>query len=310
MENNQKPPCNQKGYIRLANNYSKAFIRQIARWYVRNMPLERGKGALVNSLKEIDKRSKDNVITRIAPEIQMELDLNSHIERRIFYFGFYRPWVLEHFDRLLKPDQFVVDIGANVGLFSLWAANKVGSIGSIFAFEPEQICYKKLQRNIEINSLTTIKSENAAVSDFDGNATLYLNGEGDENFGQSSLAELSSHRRQLTIPCWTLDSYFEQNNIPHIDVLKIDTQGAELQVLRGAANLLEAHHPSILLRCTEERSQALGETTADIQELLLQSDYRLFEIEQSSKLVKISAPRLVEDGTFLALWHGHMDPNN
>lgn len=272
------------------------------RWYVRHTPVQKGKWRLIDLTHKLIRNDDSVVLSEVQPGIWMELDLNSFIERHIYYAGFYRPWVLPHFDRLLKRGQVVVDIGANVGQFSLWAAKKVAPTGIVLAFEPEPTSFAKLAKNVEINATGIVKFENMAIADFDGEAIFNFNAADHDNQGQGSLARLSCHRRTHRVRCLTLDTLIAERDIKQIDVLKIDTQGAEMRVLTGAKGVIERDRPAVLLRCHEDKCQEMQDATVDIQQFLLDKYYDLFKIVPwSTKLLPVTSPSQTEDSTFLAV---------
>ena len=269
---------------------------------MRSVPIEKGKVRIVQTARLLNRRNQTNtIVAEVNPGMWMELDLDSHIERRIFYFGFYRPWVLPYFDGLLAQGKTVVDVGANVGQFTLWAAKRVGSEGRVVAFEPDLCCFEKLVRNVHLNSREGIFLENIALSDFDGEAVLHLNDEQDDNQGQGSLSWQTHHRRTQPIMCMKLDNYLPQKGIKGVQVLKIDTQGAEYRVLKGAVNLIGTDHPAVILRCHERKCRAMGDSTVAVQEFLIDRGYDLFEIHWSKGLVSVTSLRPVDDATFIAL---------
>lgn len=277
-------------------------LRQMVRWYARNAPFDKGKVRIVEAARMLNRHNRTNtLLSEVNPGMWMKLDLDSLIERQIFYFGFYRPWVLPYFDRLLTKGQTVVDVGANVGQFTLWAAKRVGTEGMVVAFEPDRSSFEKLLKNVQLNSLQGVLLENIALSNYDGEAILHLNDELDDNKGQSSLSRLTHHRRTQPVICQKLDNFLSQQRIRKVHVVKIDTQGAELRVLRGAANVIEKNRPAIILRCHEKRCRAMGDSTLAIQEFFVDRGYDLFEIHWRKGLIEVTSPRPVDDSTFLAL---------
>jgi len=277
-------------------------LRRVVRWYVRRAPIEKGKVQIVETARLLNRRNQTNtLLAEVNPGMWMELDLDSLVERMIFYFGFYRPWVLPYFDRLLAKGHTVVDVGANVGQFTLWAAKRVGTEGMVMAFEPDRSCFEKMVKNVQINSVKCVRAENIALSDFDGEAVLHLNDAHDDNQGQSSLSRLVHHRRSQPIICLKLDNFVEQEGVKKVHVLKIDTQGAEFRVLKGAVNVIEKARPAVILRCHEEKCRTMGDSTVAVQEFFLDRGYDLFEIHWRKGLVGVTSPRPVDDATFLAV---------
>jgi FkbM family methyltransferase len=257
---------------------SQRVVRSLVRSYVRRSPIERGKLRLIEAVRPFDgSRQFVRVETELLPGVRIETDLHSHIERQIYYLGFYPKWLLRHFDPLLRRGDVFVDVGANVGSFTLWGSARVGRDGRVFSFEPSSDVFARLTRNIQLNQLQNVTAHRMIVSDADGEAVLYCNREDHANAGQASLAHFDFHQRSETTPAVRLDSLL--SGLERLDVLKVDTQGAEMKVLRGAVGLIERHRPVVLLRSVESKVRALGDSTLDLQELLLARGYHLYTIE-------------------------------
>ena len=135
----------------------------------------------------------------------------------------------------------VVDVGANIGAFSLYQAITKHA-ERVIAFEPSPQVFPRLLKNVELNGLGNVTAINAAVGDMAGLLSF--------SEGRMSMNGHVSESGPLKVPCVTLDG--ELRDIPRIDILKIDTEGYEAQVLRGASDVLtrtqriavELHYPS------------------------------------------------------------------
>jgi FkbM family methyltransferase len=165
-------------------------------------------------------------------KLQPEFDrfVSAHIRR-------YRVWepletaVVRAF---LPTGGSLIDIGANLGWYTIVGALSVGGSGRIFAFEPEPTNYALLCENISLNGLANTTPVAAAAADCDGEAMLYLS---DDNLGDHRLYDSEDRRRSCLVRTTSLDSYFGSNP-PRIDVMKIDTQGSEARVLAGMQRTL------------------------------------------------------------------------
>lgn len=152
--------------------------------------------------------------------------------------GVYEPFETELLEKLIKKDMTVVNIGANIGYYALIAANRVGQNGKVYAFEPEPNNYKFLVRNIEINGYKNIAPIQAAVSDKKGILKLFLDR---SNVGNPSLAEQNIVEKNgfVKIETNSLDNFIEKYDKDlKVDVLIMDTQGAEGLILDGAKKIL------------------------------------------------------------------------
>jgi FkbM family methyltransferase len=140
----------------------------------------------------------------------------------------------------LDASRCVVDVGANIGAFSLYQA-MIKHAELVIAFEPSPDVFRRLAKNVEINGLNNVRIVNAAVGEKAG-VVSFSEGRMSVNCGVSESGALK-------VPCVTLDS--ELSNIPGIDLLKIDTEGYETHVLQGASETLkktrrialELHYP-------------------------------------------------------------------
>ena len=143
------------------------------------------------------------------------------------------------FRRAVSRGNVVYDLGANVGFYSLLASVLVGNAGHVYGFEPLASNAAILRRHLEMNRILNCTVLQAAVTADDGVARLDPSSSGD-------LAHLSETGAE-TVSTVALDSLLATGKIRAPQVMKIDVEGAELQALRGAARLIEAHRPVILL---------------------------------------------------------------
>lgn len=277
-----------------------SWVCRILRSYIKFSPFDKGKVHIVRFFHKKLINDAPVFTRKIPQEITMILDLNSYIERQIYYFGFYRPWVLPFFEKMLFVNNNVIDVGANVGPYTLVAANKVGPGGSVIAFEPDPLCYRKLVNNVELNSFSWVTTENLALNDTEDQVSFYTRRSCEDNQGQGSLVNYDFHSDELLIRSTTLDNYLLMEPINSVDVIKIDTQGSEMKVLRGARTIIDKYRPNVLLRCHEEKVNMQNDSTVDIQLFFKKQGYKLFTVNQSEKkpfIVETIKP--VIDATFL-----------
>lgn len=149
--------------------------------------------------------------------------------------GAYEEYETTLFASLLEPGMVVVDIGANIGHYSLLAARAVGKSGHVYAFEPDPRNFDLLTRSIRVNGLTNVTAVNKAVSRAPGTVTLYRD---KYNLGGHSFASenLTTGDGKAEVEAVTLDSFFPAGI--RVDVIKLDTQGAEGFVFEGGRRLL------------------------------------------------------------------------
>jgi FkbM family methyltransferase len=146
----------------------------------------------------------------------------------------------------IRPDMTVIDVGANVGVYTFSAAQRVGETGKVIAIEPFKACVNCLQETSRINQLPWVKIYEAAASDHCGSAKLSLHNASELNEVISDNSPNSDLANTVTIQCLTLDSLIETENLTRVDWLKIDAEGHEIQVLQGAERLLTEFKPNII----------------------------------------------------------------
>ena len=169
--------------------------------------------------------------------------------------GEFAPTETALFKKLLQPGMVFVDIGANIGFFTLLAARAVGNTGKVYAFEPGEEHFILLEKNAQKNEYTNIITVKKAASDSIGTASFYL--QNDNLCAHSLLPDESS--TEVTVETTTLDEYFKTNN--KVDVIKVDVEGAEPKVMAGMKQVIAANHKMALL--TEFFPDALRESGID-----------------------------------------------
>lgn len=205
-------------------------------------------------------------------------------------------WAGRYFERhelefmlsALGPGMTFVDIGANVGLFSIPAAMKVRN-GIVFAFEPSLSTYEQLVKNVRLNNLSNVHAVRSALGDYVGEAALNVNVAGKDGLntiGKPTHPQCEIVRKE-TVRTTTLDAFLGENGITHVDAMKIDVEGAEPLVLQGARDLLaRPDAPLILFECGH-LSAGFGYHPVESVWLLQDLGYSLFTINSSDGALSI-----------------------
>ncbi len=193
-------------------------------------------------------------------------------------------------ERLLHEGMTVVDVGANHGLFSMEAAHFVGSTGRVYAFEPTPELYAHLRKHLEVNHLKNVYLLEKAVGSFDGNAKLRVHHEctGLNSLASQDLVWQGSTLiadQVINVPICKLDTVVNSENISHIDILKIDVEGFELEVLRGARNILANHIVKyIILEIAECHQPNSGFKIDDILTFIDELEYSIHLITPEGEI--------------------------
>lgn len=158
-----------------------------------------------------------------------------------YWLGSYELAKRRRFEQLVRPGQVVYDIGAHVGYYSLLAACLVGPAGRVLAFEPNPRNLAYLHRHIQINAIHNVTVVEAAISSYTGQADLAPGP--DSSMGRLAVPGAES----VPVRALTLDSVLLKDGYPPPQVIKIDVEGSELEVLRGAQQTLLQYYPTLFL---------------------------------------------------------------
>lgn len=159
----------------------------------------------------------------------------------------------------LQPGDCFFDIGANIGLFSLHASPKIRENGCIYAFEPTPTTYERLQKNIILNNFKNIKTENIGMSYSVDTVEFHISNNGYDAWNSIvPLSELDNYST-INVNTNTIDNFIKSRMIKHVDLVKVDVEGWELNVLKGAAELMSRHDaPVLMVEFTEENAFSAG----------------------------------------------------
>lgn len=166
---------------------------------------------------------------------RVRLDLRDFIQRMI-WLGDYERRDTRRVAQLLRPGMTFVDVGANVGYFSLLAASRVGPRGRVLSFEPSPYAYGRLVETCERNGISQVEVLQAGLADVPGSLPLQITPGIHANHTPSLVRQEGA--TELMVPIRTLADVLR--GIDRVDVMKIDVEGFELKVLAGGADLLRA----------------------------------------------------------------------
>lgn len=158
----------------------------------------------------------------------------------------YEPYETSLILRQTKKGNTIIDVGANIGYYTVLLADKVGNTGKIYAFEPDKINFEILKKNVEANNLKNVEIINAAVGSKAGKLKLHKSKEnlGDHKLYKTPLGSAASPLDEReTVKIIKLDDYIKEP----IDLMKIDTQGWEPEVIEGAKKIISKNKPIMFL---------------------------------------------------------------
>lgn len=240
-----------------------------------------------------------NLIFRIVDILTLKRGLkvtisgvNLRLPSRYFrYYGdSYEEESIMQMRKSVKKGDVVLDIGAQLGLMTKFFSDQVGVGGKVYAFEPTPSTFDLLCKTIEINNISKIATPiKKAVTDRVGEGVFNVS-----DTEASPANSLSNYERIETkgikVYLTSVDVFVKENNLDKIDFIKIDAEGAEYSVLKGAKETIAAHHPKILLAMHPESIVNFGNSLVEIWDFIMDKNYKVFleekEITKSSFIEK------------------------
>lgn len=261
------------------------------RLYTFYSPIRKGKFRLSQASLNLSGNFPKSLIIETYDGRKIRINPQSESYKFMYFTGEYERAISEVISKIVRKGEICFDIGANIGWYSTLLAKIVGASGEVHAFEPVPTIFEKLKENISLNNLTeNIKVNNLALGEVTKNVELNIF----ENLpeGHASLSDFGrtdaiKHPSKMI----TLDSYIDNNEIKNVTFLKIDIEGGELLMLKGADKLFLQEIPPMF-----EIEMALDTTTGFnyypndlIEYLSSKRDYDFYAIDESRfSLKKIS----------------------
>ncbi len=215
---------------------------------------------------------------------------NEDIGKRMIFQGKYESNELLAFGRLIRKGDVCIDVGGNVGIFSLNFARYCGELGSVYVFEPLRKNQLVIELAVEINGLRNVSIFPYALSNSDGEVVLEIPSI-DGAYAFMRLADENNESRPLTVRCLPLDGFIREQNIQRVDILKIDVEGAEKLVLDGGLELLRdpSRRPRVIMvELVDEFLARYGATVSEVLSMMHEIGYEAFWANNSGDLKMFS----------------------
>jgi FkbM family methyltransferase len=208
----------------------------------------------------------------------------------------------------LKQGMTALDIGAHHGLYTLLASKRVGPSGKVFTFEPSPRERKQLVRNVRINFCSNVHIEPYALGKEPARDNLYVVEGGEDGCNSLRPPAVQSETRAVPVEVVTLDVIASKLGLTKVDFVKLDVEGAELDVLKGALGLLQTiPRPVLLVEVYDVRTRPWGYQAHEIVEFLDRLGYRWFKLLDNGSLRIVSSDLDVYDANLVALPTEGMD---
>jgi FkbM family methyltransferase len=181
---------------------------------------------------------------------------------------------LEFWRQYIQPDMNVIDIGANVGIYTFSAARRIGADALVYAIEPFSRSIDCLNETCQLNQIENVKIFRNAIHDRDCQSQLVLQASSEFNYLATDNRTIDQDPETEEITCMKIDTFVQQQAIDRIDIIKISTEGNELAVLIGCEQTLSKFAPTIIYN--SYTSQGVNLAAA---EYLLDRGYELFRYQ-------------------------------
>ncbi|OYW75822.1 MAG: hypothetical protein B7Z37_11560 [Verrucomicrobia bacterium 12-59-8] len=238
--------------------------------------------------------SQHRVITRNG--VRFDADLAEGIDLSLFLFGSFQKWVIDGTILPRKDDFCAIDIGANIGAICLPLAAR-HTKARIIAVEPTDHAFKRLNRNIELNPALQprIRTVQAFVGDGTQSTTsmvAYPSWRLDNTAGTKHEVHLGE-AHEVTCPTISIDGLAQQESLDHLDFIKIDTDGHELDILKGAKQTLQRWRPVVVFEFCFYENEKRGYTFDDFTAYFSALNYDIYLCDGKTRIPDEAAARRV-----------------
>jgi len=197
----------------------------------------------------------------------------------------FEPLETQWVKNLISTGDIVLDIGANIGYYSLLFSSLVGEKGQVYAFEPESSNYKLLEKNLQLNNITNVKTFQKGVSDKNATGILYLC---EDNKGMHRAYPSLLCGDGVDIDLVRLDSFFEQNAI-QFNFIKMDIEGYEYLALKGMQKLIKnSQKLNLLMEFSPSSMVECGHDPIKCIELLENYSFTIYALGEELSLININ----------------------
>ncbi|WP_107068140.1 FkbM family methyltransferase [Streptomyces sp. CT34] len=264
----------------MSDTMSQALVT-LGRGYLRDAPGVLGKVALAE--RYLNPRLRDRPRRRVVHTrfgARMAVDTQDLIQRYLYLFGVWEPHLTHWLRRRLRPGDTFVDVGSNIGYFSLLASRLVGEQGKVVSVEAMPAFHSRLLQHAALNRSTNIRAVNAAVSDAPGTLTFIL--ASSDNMGAASIVPYEGPAEAtFDVEAYPLPDVVDPAEIATARVIKIDVEGAEGAVVRGMRPMLDKLRPDaeITVEINPWRMERLGDSADELMATMREHGFHAYRLK-------------------------------
>jgi FkbM family methyltransferase len=229
----------------------------------------------------------DPSVVRLRSGALIQTTQVDHLQLLLYYFGTFEPECLAAMRRNVMPGDTILDVGANIGLFTLEGSMAVGSAGRVIAIEAMPAHATSVMESVRRNGMKNVEVIPVAVGDEKGEGTLTL--PSNTNYGMFTLGNVAGDV-SFKVPIERIDDILFKRGVNSLAFIKMDIEGSELKALIGAEQTLKKHHPTILIELYEEHLNACGTSSREVKSFLTALGYREAFLDGTPISVKEGRP--------------------
>ncbi|WP_328318784.1 FkbM family methyltransferase [Streptomyces sp. NBC_00388] len=252
----------------------------LGRRYLRDAPGSFGKERL--AARYLNPRLRDQPRRRVCDDrfgARFALDTQDLIQRYLYLFGGWEPHMTHWLRSRLRPGDTFVDVGANIGYFSVLASRLVGSAGRVVSVEASPVFHRRLLQHARLNACDNIRAVNTAVADTRKLLTFVL--ASSNNMGANSIVPYEGAAEStFDIEALPLAEVLRPEEITAARVIKVDVEGAEGSVMRGLVPVLDRLRPDaeITVEVTPHRMARLGDSVEELLDTMRGRGYHVYRL--------------------------------
>jgi len=220
-------------------------------------------------------------IVRTAFGAEIECSMVDLIQRHIMFFGMWEPNLTAFLQRRLSAGDVFVDLGANVGYFTLLASRLVGETGAVVAIEAAPHIFRRLQENLIRNNVANARTVEAAVAAAPGTVDLYSGDHG--NLGATTMVESRGYERVAQVAADQIGRLVTAQEFSRARIIKIDIEGAELPPLRALLELVPVLRDDVevVVELSPHTLPEAGDSVAEIVGTFEQAGFHAYDLQNS-----------------------------
>ena len=269
---------------KVLNIFRRVFMIPFAERTLANLTRGKSPEALISRLPALHFLYPENSIRTVTRDgIRYRLDLSDSVDWYI-YFGFSESSRMKLY-ALIRPGDVVMDIGANVGDVTLHCSKLVGREGRVLAFEPDPVNFQRLTTNLTLNNFENIKVHNIGFGDVPGTFRMALDHK--DNKGMTRIAGDDYQGSHAEVAITTLDEFCSGKEFPgKVNVVKIDVEGFETRILRGANTFIKKYRPKLFVELSDNLLKLQQSSARELVSLLESYGYRLQHSETGTSVTR------------------------